>query len=136
MFTPEVCKALGGRYADGQAANGSADPNGVDNVIIVGIESHVCVLQTALEAVRMCKGDGTRPIVLADAVSSINPQEIPVSLDRMRHAGVDVGTTESVIFQLMGDAKHPKFKDVSALIKEEKEATADTLKKVIGAVPI
>jgi isochorismate hydrolase len=136
MFTPEVCKALGGRYANWHDSSAAVDPDGIDRVIIVGIESHVCVFQTAMDAARRSQGDAPRPIVLADAVSSINPQEIAISLDRMRNSGVDVATSESVLFQLMGDASHPRFREYSRLVKEEKDNTAETLKKMIGAVPI
>lgn len=75
----------------------------------------------------------TKPIVIADAVSSINPQEIAISLDRMRASGVDVGSAESVLFQLMGDAAHPKFREFSKLIKEEKDKTSATLQAMFGA---
>lgn len=136
MFTPEVCKALGGRYANWHDSSAVTDPDGIDRVIIVGIESHVCVFQTAMDAARRNKGDAPRPIVLVDGVSSINPQEIAVSLDRMRNAGVEVATSESVLFQLMGDASHPRFREFSKLVKEEKDNTADSLQKLVGAVPI
>lgn len=136
MFTPEVCKALGGRYANWHDSSAPIDPDGIDRVIIVGIESHVCVFQTALEAVQRAKGDAPRPIVIADGVSSCNAQEVPLALDRMRHAGIEVGTSESVLFQLMGDASHPRFREFSKLIKEEKENTIETLKTLVGAVPI
>ncbi|BEI83989.1 hypothetical protein CcaverHIS002_0405930 [Cutaneotrichosporon cavernicola] len=136
MFTPEVCKALGGRYANWHDASAAVDPDGIERVIIVGIESHVCVFQTAMDAARRDMGDAARPIVLIDGVSSINPQEVAVSLDRMRNLGVEVASSESVLFQLMGDASHPRFREFSKLVKEEKDNTAETLQKMVGAVPI
>lgn len=131
MFTPEVCKALGGSYANWHDSSAPEDADGIDRVIIVGIESHVCVLQTALDAVQRGKGNAARPIVIADAVSSCNWQEIPLALDRMRRDGVDVATSESVLFQLMGDASHPRFREFARLVKEEKEVTAESLKKLL-----
>jgi len=95
----------------------------IDSVVLFGIESHVCVLQTALDLLR----DGIAVHVLADGVSSCNPQEVPIALNRIRDAGGCVSTSESVAFQLMGDANSPSFRAFSALIKEEKEPTQKAL---------
>ncbi|GFZ50120.1 hypothetical protein JCM24511_07873 [Saitozyma sp. JCM 24511] len=94
-----------------------------ETAILVGIESHVCVLQTALSLLR----SGLGVYVLADAVSSCNRQEVPIALSRMRQAGVMVSTSESIIFELLGDAENPNFKPVSNLIKAEKNTTAMAL---------
>ncbi|KAK8849476.1 hypothetical protein IAR55_004809 [Kwoniella newhampshirensis] len=100
-----------------------------ETYIITGIESHVCVLQTALDLLR------TQPqpnvFVLADAVSSCNKQEVPIALRRLERAGGIVTTTESLIFQLLGDAKDPNFKAIANLIKEEKNNTLRALEMVM-----
>lgn len=125
MFTPDVAKTLGGRYAGMFDTENPADPQGTDNVIIVGIESHVCVLQSALAA---RYGNGGRPIVIADGVSSCNKEEVGIALDRLRSMGVDVASSESVLFQLMGDAADKdKFKALQVLIKEQLPVTKATL---------
>jgi nicotinamidase-related amidase len=69
-------------------------------IAIVGIESHICVTQTALDAL----SDGHKVYVIADGVSSCNPQEIPIALARLRHAGAVVTTSESWLYECMGDA--------------------------------
>lgn len=122
MYTPEVLKALGS-YGD------SSSDTSVERVIIVGIESHVCVMQTAFDFLR---AGGQKPIILADGVSSCNAQEVPVALARLAAAGCDVATSESVLFQLMGDAAEPNFKAFSGLIKTEKEGTVSSLKALLG----
>ncbi|KAI1335757.1 Isochorismatase hydrolase [Xylariaceae sp. FL0016] len=96
------------------------------NIAIVGIESHVCVTQTAMDLLNR----GHHVYVLADGVSSCNEQEVPLALARLRQEGAIVTTSESFIFECMGDAGIPEFRDVSKLIKE---TSADT-KTVLGGL--
>ncbi|KAE8269924.1 hypothetical protein A4X09_0g2405 [Tilletia walkeri] len=105
-------------------ASASGVEGGIKSVIMTGIESHVCVLQTSLDLLER----GYQVHVLADAVSSCNAEEVPLALARLRQAGAQITTSESILFQLLEDAAHPKFKAISSLIKEEKSTTAEALK--------
>lgn len=86
MLTPEISSILLSRSPS------------LESFVIVGIESHVCVLQTTLGLLRQ----GKQVYVLADGVSSCNKQEIPIALDYMRQQGAVVTTSESILFQLVG----------------------------------
>lgn len=73
-------------------------------IVIVGIESHICVTQTTLDLLAA----GHKVYVLADGVSSCNPQEVPIALARLRGAGAVVTTSESFLYECMGDASIPE----------------------------
>ena len=60
---------------------------------------------------------------MIDGVSSCNSFEIPIATERMRKEGAIITTSESIAFQLIGDAALPNFKPFSKLIKEEKDST-------------
>lgn len=89
------------------------------DAIIVGIETHICVTQTTLDLLAL----GHRVYILADGVSSVNPEEREVALARLRDAGAIVTTSESIIFEILRDAKQEGFKAINALVKESKEDT-------------
>lgn len=97
--------------------------------IIVGIESHICVTQTTLDLLGM----GHKVYVLADGVSSCNKEEVPIALDRLRNEGATVTTSESCIYECMGDAGISEFKAIAGLVKEFKEKTAGSL-RVLGKI--
>lgn len=86
---------------------------GRPQVLLIGIETHVCVQQTALDLLR----DGMAPVVLADAVGSRTALDYEIALDRMRSAGVIVTTTESAIFELLGASGTDQFKKILPLVK-------------------
>ena len=87
--------------------------SGKQQIILSGIESHVCVLQTALDLL----DKNYQVYVVADAVDSRSKDNKHIALERMRQAGVIVTTTESVLFEWLKDAKHEHFKSVTALIR-------------------
>ncbi len=89
------------------------DASGRRQVVLSGIETHVCVLQTALDLLQA----GLRVHVPADAVGSRAEANRLVALDRLRAAGGIVTTTESVLFEALGTAADPEFKSVTRLIR-------------------
>ena len=83
------------------------------NIIICGIESHVCVLQTAVDL----RAAGLRPVVVMDAVSSRTPENIELAKERFRHEGIMMTSYESILFELMRAAGTAEFKAISKLVK-------------------
>ncbi|KAI0283720.1 Isochorismatase-like protein, partial [Russula aff. rugulosa BPL654] len=91
------------------------DKRPFQSLVLMGIESRICVLTLDL----LERGYDVH--VLADGVSSGNKEEVPWALQRMRQAGAQTTTSESILFQLQVDASGPNFKPFSKVIKEEKE---------------
>lgn len=82
-------------------------------VLLIGIETHVCVQQTALDLLSM----QMQPIVLADAVGSRRPLDYNIALERMRSAGAIITTVESAIFQMVRESGTELFKRILPLVK-------------------
>ncbi len=82
-------------------------------IVLFGIETHVCVMQSAIEAIQC----GLNVMVVCDAVSSRKSYSKEVALQRMRQIGCHVVTTEMLLFELMEGADHPAFRKISRLIK-------------------
>lgn len=96
---PEVLEALKAR--------------GAENVVLAGAEAHICMLQTALDL----RAAGFGVYVPYDCTTSRDPANKENALRQMAAAGAVVSNVESVLFQLLGDARHPAFKTVSKLIQ-------------------
>ena len=82
-------------------------------IIISGIESHVCVLQSALQL----QQQGYAVYVVEDAICSRKKSNHKNAIERLRQSGVIVSNVESVLFEWLRDAVHPEFKTLSKLIK-------------------
>ena len=81
-------------------------PASVDTLIMVGVEAHICVYQTAVCAIKM----GYRPWIVADAISSRKKQNTKLALSRMEAIGVSVGPAEMAVYELLEKAGTPTFK--------------------------
>ncbi|WP_110973136.1 hydrolase [Pseudomonas huaxiensis] len=80
-----------------------------EQVIVCGMETHVCVLQTVLELLAL----GKQVFVVADACDSRTAFSKTTGLERMRDAGAQIVTREMVLFELMRSAGHEKFRTIS-----------------------
>jgi len=85
----------------------------IKTLILTGIEAHICVAQTAIEGLEK----GFRMCVVEDAVSSRNPQDKAAATERMRQSGVTVVSTEMLIYELLGKAGTPEFRETLKLVK-------------------
>ncbi|MBQ9245729.1 hydrolase [bacterium] len=82
-------------------------------IIIYGIETHICVLQTAFDLLNK----GYEVFVVQDASGSRTDENKNAALRRLIHAGCQIVTTEMVIFELLKSSKNPNFKEIQSLIK-------------------
>lgn len=94
-------------------ANAVAAHDARRQIVLVGMEAHVCVLQTALDLAAL----DYEVFVVEDAVCSRRLENYQNALDRLRDFGVGVVSAESVVFEWLGDSKHPQFKAVQALLR-------------------
>ncbi|RMD96885.1 MAG: hydrolase [Calditrichaeota bacterium] len=86
---------------------------GRKTVILMGIEAHVCILQTSLDLLEL----GYRPVVIADCVSSRKPGDKSIALQRLQAEGALLSSYESILFELCGIAGTEEFKAISRLVK-------------------
>lgn len=100
------CSGAGELFAELKLKN-------ISQVVLCGIESHVCVQQTAMDLI----ANEFQVNLPADAVSSRKEKDYWIALDRMRSHGVEVTTTESVLFELLTVCGTDVFKQVSKLVK-------------------
>jgi isochorismate hydrolase len=82
-------------------------------LIIGGIEAHVCVMQTVIDLLEA----GYSVVVVEDCVSSRNPDDKRVAMDRMRSEGAVIATCESILFELARTSGTEEFKAISRLVK-------------------
>jgi nicotinamidase-related amidase len=82
-------------------------------VILAGVEAHVCVLLTALDLV----ADGFPTVIAADAVCSRRRESLDLALAQARHAGIVVTSTETLVFQWLGQADTDAFREISKLLR-------------------
>ena len=90
----------------------AADDLNRDQIVVAGVEAHVCVLQTVYDLIAA----GYRVYVPADAVGSRHKLDWSVSLRRMESAGATITTTESVLFEWCEQAGTPAFKEISRMV--------------------
>ncbi|MES9832729.1 MAG: isochorismatase family protein [Candidatus Thiodiazotropha sp. LLP2] len=105
-LTFSCCTAPG--FEEELAENGARK-----QIVMVGLEAHICILQTAAGLQQW----GYQVFVVEDAIASRKVIHRENAIMRMRRGGINITNMESVIFEWMGDANHPKFKEISQLIR-------------------
>src|SRR5207253_2128054 len=88
-------------------------------IVLAGIETHVCVLHTALDLLT----EGFRVFIAVDAVSSRYVVDHDTALRRLELAGAILTTAETCVFEWVGDASHPQFKAISQLVQERMKSS-------------
>ena len=84
----------------------------ISNLIVCGIETHICIQQTALD----CLQKGFEVILISDAMGSRNRVDHEIALKRMNQSGAILTTTESIIFELCKTADRKEFKEIRNII--------------------
>ena len=82
-------------------------------ILLAGIETHVCVYQTAVDLIEA----SYEVHAVVDCVSSRTPENKNLALDKMKSEGARLTGVEIVLFELLRTAKHPKFKEMSQIVK-------------------
>lgn len=86
---------------------------GKKQIVILGIETHICVYQTACALVE----EGYEVYAIKDACASRDKENFKQGIEAMRDNGVKISSVEITLFEWLKGSKHPKFKEVQALIK-------------------
>jgi nicotinamidase-related amidase len=122
LTIPEISNSIGNfeplekmafSCCDDEAIINAIVASGKKNILLCGIESHICVLQTTIDLIEK----GFTPIVVADCISSRNLYNKKIALKRMIKEGAIVTTYESILFELCRVAGGDQFKGISKLIK-------------------
>ena len=111
MFSARECSAL---WEDLKSAN-------TKNVLLVGIETHVCVLQTAMDLM----SSGFNVFVCIDAVGSRFEEDFMTAMQRMETSGAVLVSTEMALFEWCESADSPVFKKISRIVQEEFEGATE-----------
>jgi len=90
----------------------TAIPAAVEAVVLCGLETHVCVAQTALDLL----AEGLAVFIAVDAVASRHPLDHTVGLRRMENAGAILTTSEAILFEWCRTAEHEQFQAVRRLV--------------------
>jgi len=119
---PEIAELLAGAEPINKASfsccgqeqfNAQLNALGKEQVLLCGIETHVCIYQTAMDLME----GGMDVTVIADAVSSRTEQNKQTALTRLAAEGTHISSTEMALFELLQTAKHPQFKEIARLVK-------------------
>lgn len=124
---PEINKAIGNfSYIEKNTFSCYREPAfirvlnriGKRNVVIMGVEAHICILQTTLDLLY----NNFNPVILEDCIGSCSENDKRVAIWRMRDVGSVITTSESMLFELCREAGTDEFTQLLKLLKEHKNA--------------
>ena len=110
----EFMRILRQAVTEVRRSRGPGDPDRPVDIIVSGIETHVCVQQTVLELLRR----DFRVVVLQDVTGGRNQADHAIAIERFRQCGAVISGFESLAFEWARTKAHPKFKAMSAIIRE------------------
>ncbi len=119
---PEVAELLTGLEPINKASfsccgqeqfNAQLNTLGKEQVLLCGIETHVCIYQTAMDLME----GGLDVTIVGDAVSSRTAQNRHIALTRLAAEGAHISSTEMALFELLKTAQHPHFREIARLVK-------------------
>lgn len=119
---PEIASLLQGVATISKNCFGCADSPvfmqtladiGRKNVLLAGIETHICVYQTAIGLIEA----GYHVEVVADACSSRRPENMQIGLYKANNAGAEITCVETALFELLKVAEGPRFKEILKIVK-------------------
>lgn len=112
--SPEVhAKSRFSALYPGSPALAAAAARGTGHVVICGVETPICVFQTAADALRA----GLSATVLSDCVGARRGADAAACLEHLARSGARVVPSEAFFYGLLGDAKHPFFREFTELVK-------------------
>ena len=122
MSLPEIFEAAGTTeyfdksafsvYQD-EAIRAAIQASGKKNILVIGTEAHVCVLQSCLDM----KADGLNPVLVTDCIGSRKKNDKKYGIRRAIQEDILLTTAEAMLFELLQGAKSPHFKAISNLVK-------------------
>ncbi|MDP8231627.1 MAG: isochorismatase family protein [Candidatus Zophobacter franzmannii] len=86
---------------------------GINNIVLYGIESHVCLMQSALDALM----NDYEVFYVVNAVASRKEEDKKIAIKRLRDMGVQMVSYEMALFEILHTSEHPKFREISKLVK-------------------
>jgi nicotinamidase-related amidase len=111
---PSLADWIGEPHAKMSFSAADFVPTNIQNVVLVGVETHICVAQTVLDL----RGRGQSMAVVSDAVGARTEDRHAAGLQAITAAGARLIHSEALVYEWMASAEHPRFRDILGLVKE------------------
>ena len=90
------------------------ESNQIDHLLLLGIETSICIYQTALQAL----GDNIGVTLLSDCISQRRPEDREPTLNQLLAMGAHILPAETIFYSLLGSAGHPQFRKFTQIVKK------------------